>query len=31
MQPVFDFIELAQTRKAPFFLWYCADDAALAA
>ena len=22
MQPVFDFIELAQTRKAPFFLWY---------
>ena len=22
MKPVFDFIELAQTRKAPFFLWY---------
>ncbi len=22
MKPVFDFIELARTRKAPFFLWY---------
>jgi arylsulfatase A-like enzyme len=22
MQPVFDFIDLAQTRKGPFFLWY---------
>jgi arylsulfatase A-like enzyme len=22
MQPVFDFIDLARTRKAPFFLWY---------